>query len=572
MRRIHGLFFIIYLSFCACACNKVKQENTLPELPQQNAPNSAIRLYNFYGDGLDLRVNNFLLTNFDSTGTNPTTPTAVGAAYFPTGKWTTSGSGSPFTIPTSMLDKDGKAHIQIRYRGPTFPWHYGYIDTTLQSDPLHPADFFVLYTGVLLRLPHSTVTPANPSNFKIRVMNFGMPTDTLNLGGSATVTYSDGTPVAGALSHIGPDNTSDYVELPFGSYQFKVFMDDDHSKQLAGPGTFPTYACYDPNMPPQEGLFPFILTFRPGYTYTIIVTPTIANFFCDPIPNYVVVNQYHIITDNSANPNNTLALLQAVNALPSSTVQFTIDGSPVAHPLDYTKTTPDFNPVVVGPHTIGAYDAEGKLLAEGTYNFSAYDYITAWVFEKDGKPGLTFSPNDMTSSAYLPINNDDGTDGSLNVTKYPIAWQCRFLNLSADMPYATFTNDLLFFTDITTIGAPVASNATVNLGQGMVPDRDWNIIIPISFNSMREMVPQNLPASIRVNQSSPGPPVIAPGSLRYDINALYMKDFISNPGLYTNGYLPLVEPGIYTVALMGRTAADAAPSEKAKLMIVKHFK
>lgn len=571
LRHIPISFLVALL---AVACNKVKQESSLPLLPVENAPNSGIRLYNFNTTDLDLRVNNIQLTNFDSTSTSKM-PAPAGKAWFPTGSWPDASTGASFTIPTTLLDKQGQAHLIIKARPFIHNFKsysaFNFLDTVIQNDPAHPADYFVLPTGHLQKLDRTLAAPSSPFDFKIRVINFGVSPDTAGLQGPATLTFADGTPVADSLTNVPSGRPSIYAELPFGAYQFKVFMNgNDRTKQLAGAGAFPIYSCSALNTGTpslvQQSIYPVLTTFRPGYTYSIFITPAVVDFACFPGDSYIKINEYRVLVENSANSNTNFALVQGVNALPgSSSLRFTIDGQPVGNPLGYTQYTQDFYPVVIGQHNIQAYDQSGKLIAEKPCNFSAYDYITAWVYPKNGAADICFSPNDMTSSSYFVPNNTpaDGTSGTPFVQTFPRSWQSRFLNLSTDLPYATFTNDLVPF-----------DSTYNNLGQGIVPDMNWEVIYGLIYGIDGTVTAGlgTLPAAIRVYASSPGPPAIVPGQLLYGIKALYMKDFIANPGLYTNGVLPATEPGVYSVALTGSTAAGAPAGQNAQLIIVKHNK
>src|ERR1700761_9300994 len=64
---------------------------------------SSIRLFNFTNTTADISINNIPLTNY-TTGQ----ATTLGLQLFPSGVWTNSDGGSPFTIPTSLIDKQGK--------------------------------------------------------------------------------------------------------------------------------------------------------------------------------------------------------------------------------------------------------------------------------------------------------------------------------------------------------------------------------------------------------------------------------------------------------------------------------
>jgi len=55
---------------------------------------------------------------------------------------------------------------------------------------------------------------------------------------------------------------------------------------------------------------------------------------------------------------------------------------------------------------------------------------------------------------------------------------------------------------------------------------------------------------------------------------LKSTEFIANKSLYTNigRSLPAFEPGIYTVALIGKSGTGLSDKEKARMIIIKHNK
>jgi len=572
--RIYIYFLLPVLWLCG-ACKKEKVENRLPELPSLNTSGSSIRLFNFFGGSVELRVNNIQLTN-DSTGiVNGVAP--AGAAWFPDGQWK---DATSFTIPNNFLDKTGKARVVVNARRtnngfPTVTYRIN-IDTVLQNDPQKPMDYLVLYNGEIRAMPRSLEGPSQPAGFKIRVMNFVGDNDIASLTGPATLTFSDGQVVDPKLQNVAPGQVSPYVELPFGAYQFKVFMNNDHRRQLAGPGGIVRFTCQETGDilfdRDQQALFPRLMTFKPGYNYTVFICPTVRGLPCQSQEIFRIVNNYYVIAESSAPANTTFALAQGANADPSGPVQFKVDGKPLGGALAYKDFTRDFQPVTAGTHLLQAFDAAGKMLAEKSYTFSANDYITIWLYEKAGVPQLVCSSNDMSGSYYdynynSPDNNDE-TNGSLRVKSYNPAWVSRFFNLSANLPYATFTNDLLFFKIPT---GNIAFNATVNLGQGAVPETDRSVILAGQISQQGDpMAPPFV--NIRLNESSPGPPVVAPGLLRHDIAPLYPSDFIADPSLYTPGYMPLGEPGVFSVALVGDASKDAPAERRAKMIIIKHNK
>jgi hypothetical protein len=61
---------------------------------------------------------------------------------------------------------------------------------------------------------------------------------------------------------------------------------------------------------------------------------------------------------------------------------------------------------------------------------------------------------------------------------------------------------------------------------------------------------------------------LVPGALLTNIPGLAWHSFVANPAMYTTGFGPLMEPGFYSVALIGNVGQAAAG--QAKLIYVKH--
>jgi hypothetical protein len=77
-----------------------------------------------------------------------------------------------------------------------------------------------------------------------------------------------------------------------------------------------------------------------------------------------------------------------------------------------------------------------------------------------------------------------------------------------------------------------------------------------------------IPAKIEAYQSQP---LILPGDWLSDIPALTASQFVmSTTASYPYGYPTTGEPGIYTVALVGRHGAGAPAGQAAQMIIVKH--
>ncbi len=101
--------------------------------------------------------------------------------------------------------------------------------------------------------------PAQAEYFKIRILNSQQENDPLGLTGAVTLTYADGSPVHAKLSNIAPGATSEYVELPYGAYQFKLFatngMSIDVTKQFSELPVQPDYQVQQTTSTTTAGLY-----------------------------------------------------------------------------------------------------------------------------------------------------------------------------------------------------------------------------------------------------------------------------------------------------------------------------
>lgn len=592
-------------------CRKEKLDGNIPLTGVQVSPAqaSSIRLFNFYNTPLDMRVNNIPLTNFSTSGSAQ--GNQIGLSIFPKGVWGSSDDGSPVTLPASLLDKQQQLHIVIQTRGAVlFPGLESMpmlrIDTTITNDPLHLKDYYVMANGHLKVIDRNVAAPSSSDRFKIRIMNFGNVKDSLGLSGNLILTYADGTPVNQALNSVANDATSGYVELPYGSYQFKLYVAKspgvpDYTKQLA---ELPVYPDLSQGMfnSPQQNLVTRVRGFKPGGTYSIVVTPAILGYNMSnngEVPTFFVLNTYRIITEQSAPMNTSWARILSVNAFSNNTISFTIDGQQAGTNLLFGQQG-DYTTVVQGNHTVQATDASGNVLASSTIKLYPYDNMTAWLYNNNGKPTILFTNTDMTTTLYesaAPNVVDDGTDGSKNTIQFTYALQARFLNLS-DVPYVTFTKDGALFNPYLSGNAQNPKQAdtlaypqafiNMQIGQPTVynpfvvfpndnPDL-WfmtqnGVTYIEGFGSNKMGLARSNPLPIRAFQSQPAQGnynAQIPGSLLQTIKPLVDKDFSTGNLIYgTNP--PRAENGFYTVALIG-SANGTSGMPAGKLIVVKHNK
>ena len=591
------ILFFIGLALLG-GCVKTKLNNSIPIVDVSNKSASSIRLFNFYNFNLDISVNNVPLTAYTSTNRNGGGGTALGLSLFPTGVWAGQDDGAPFYLPRTLFDKNGKAEVVT---SSTTNISYGsapiLMDTTLVDDPANPMDYYLLNDGHWRPQPRNVPPPTDPTHFKIRIINLGAATDIENIVGPVSAVYADGSPADDRLNNVAPGQTSGYVELPYGSYQFKLFCSQgstiDISRQVTELPLVPNYnACVNAPVP-QEAIFSRVRTFKPGGIYSIVVSQNIYDMFdCSTQTHgFLYFNTYRIITDLDPGTNATYAHVQAVNALPGGAVTITVDGQSLGGALSYIGSTPadvaqhaDYATLIKGSHRVEALDAEGAVLANATLTLYPYDNYTVWVYPTtEGKPALLFESNDMTGSVYAQnyvLSGsvgaiDDGTNGTPRRHTYNYALESRFLNLSTDIPYLTFTNN-----DQLLLPAYGGQNdslrpysAYTNLMPGVLPGPNPDIIYDLEFHSpYQTRTPGDgndgggIPLMLRAYQSLPGPLQELPGSWLTGVPPLNArKALVASPALYGAGLVPAGENGIYTVALVGKLADGSA-----RMVLIKH--
>src|ERR1700743_3219199 len=110
----HACYYMFLLALFALAaggCKKTKLDNSIPLLNVGNSTPSSIRFFNYYGDA-DITVNNTPLTAYPSGG-NTAGGNSIGLSIFPDGAWHSGDDASPFTLPNSLVDKDGNVRVSI---------------------------------------------------------------------------------------------------------------------------------------------------------------------------------------------------------------------------------------------------------------------------------------------------------------------------------------------------------------------------------------------------------------------------------------------------------------------------
>ena len=585
-----------FLLFCICTalgCGKTKMSAGIYEENPLTLNNSNLRLFNLSQTDLGIIVNNTVLARLKTHILDEQQVSALGQLLFPEGMWKDKTS---FSIPNTLLDKTGGAYISMQGQNGNSLFK----DTLLMNDPVNLRDIYLLPNGKFASFNRNNTPPTNPQHFKIRIVNMGDPASKFNAGGPVWLTYADGSQVSPVLNGIANGQSSEYAELPYGAYQFKLFAGSgnaDFKRQLVTDKIIYAYNGCMPGVLPQEGFMTPVRTFKPGGVYTIMVVPSFFNYdvTCNggtSIRETHIANAYQVITDLDPGANMSYARINAINTVPGKKIIVTDNGKvigegalPYIGDLFQTKALScDYQTVVQGYHKIQAQDESGKTLAELEIQLYPFDNITFWVrSDAGGKTSIIFTANDMTSTIYKTGMNsgeapDDGTNGEIRRKRYTYAWQSRFLNFCNELSSVSFSSDGQLFLPAYVYPDTVRPYiAYTMLAPGYVPQRNASIIYSLVniANYRQDGMPdpnipngeaQWFPKRIWVNDTKDGS---LPGMLITNIAPIECaKTYCINDAMYSTGYSrPAAENGIYSTALVGGQSGAAR-----KIVVIKHNK
>lgn len=533
-------------------------------LGRQPMAASSIRLVNLAG-ATELSIGSIPLTSFiqpDKDGYYGPDRTR-GTVYFPeTGRM-----GTTFLIPQQFVNAAGWVDSILFNSFMGLPESRPF---KAKDDFNNPHDYYYVrfrpntaaLTDSFFDVPRSVSPPVDPSSFKVRLLNLSSTPDGYSVPGlfrkgPMSLAWSDGTVIPG-LQHIAPASWSDYVEIPYGSYQLKVVDAagrevQGNSSLILNPATGTLMDYYGTPGPGGRAdtwltYAPF-KTFQPGGVYTIVVSMNFDCVITNGNPNGETTktegNTFRILADMTEPVNLTYGRVQAVNAFQGKEVSWQVNGSPLGGALAFTRQTP-FERYITGNYTIKAVDKGGAVLAEKELNLQPGDNITAWLYpDNSGAPAIVLAANNLSAKYY---NGNGGEDGSYSMYKDGFPFWIRFLNLCPGLNEVTFTSDNGQAFPV--YSGTTANSATQHILQGKAVIQDPYAQLAI-----------NLPGQILAYASSPG---VLPGDWLQQIPALQSRDFIARKALYQTPELPNREPGFYTVALVGSSP------DNARIIIVKH--
>lgn len=567
----------VFLITLLAACKKDKSDFSYDNRPVTgNRKGSNVRIVNLGGYN-QVVANGDTLTNF--LVLDPRSPNYgkyPGTSYFPEdGRL-----GKTWTVPQDIFNKQENATLLLAsrsYQG------LGDQDATIavKNDYNNPMDYYTLpifymegHPNAVVPVPRGVTAPSKPDHFKIRIVNLSgairVPVFNSNgqqekLEGPVSLAYADGTLVSAATSNVSTTAiASDYVELPYGTYQFRVLTQD--GRQVPSPA--PSSEVYDYGIidPPTSTIaitmykssnlsYAPIQTYMPGGIYTLVVAPQQFSYFINEVQetSSLVQNSFQVIADNSAPANVTYCRVNVVNALQEKPVSFRANGQLLQGSFSFGQSG-EYSPLVSGQYTIEAMDASGSTIASVKQDLRAAQNYTAWLYSdaSGAVPKLLLVANDLSGSWYRRGSEDDA---SLDRYQYRYFFYKRFLNFSPDNPYITFTKN----NGQTASGSIATGAPDVNLQPGK----------PLYEQPYIRGMYDQAPYEVMAYRSSPD---VVPGIWASDIPVLSGQDFIVRKELYQTGgrALPAQDPGVYTVALIGWSGSNVPAALKSRMIVVKH--
>lgn len=564
---------ILSLCFCimllAQACKKDKIDTKVDNrILTENRVNSNVRIINLAGFNQVVANGDSLTSFIVRPSTGPDSYKYPGTSYFPTdGRL-----GQTWSVPQNLFNQQETATLKFGVRNINETNGNFDISMVAKNDYNTPTDYVLMPTrytngqSEVVAIPRGVASPSKPDHFKIRIVNlsaninnpaYGLSGPQEDLRGPVSLAFADGTLVNNATNNItAAAKVSEYVELPYGTYQFRVLLQD--GKQLPSPGSSEDYSLglIDPatsSIPKDyykvsHQVYAPIQTYQPGGVYTILVAPQRFDYLVDDIGNnsFLYQNAFRVITDVSAPANQTYFRLQAANAMAGQVMGLKVNGKLIASHISYGNGS-DYANLIKGNYTVEALDASGNVLASSTQELRPSQNYTAWLHpDQTGKAKLLLVANDLSGTSFRGPT-DDATYAR-QAKKF--FFSKRFLNLSIGNPYITFTFD----------NGQYNSNAVVNIQPGL----------PVFEQPYIGGFATGDAYNILAYRSKPN---VVPGTWANDIETLPHDVFIANKTLYQkpNKGLPVDEPGVYTVALIG-TSTNATSANKAKMIIIKHTK
>lgn len=585
-RPVYAQLGILLLMSCALsflqACKKENADYTYDyRRNQQEQKASSVRLVNL-SENAQLIANGDTLTNFflppQRIGYIPpeeTTPPAT--KYFPSN----GRLGQLWNVPQDLFDRDGVIRFKTVWLAlPTSNVASRDIEFTAKEENNNPKDYYLLVNhegrvqnpDAVVEVPRNVTAPAKPDHFKIRIINFSkkllLSSSMEDVTGPITLSFADGTPISDATKNIAENSWSSYVEVPYGTYQFKVLTADGRQIPATGQSYYNYINRFNSSMETSYGssmsytssglTYAPIETFQPGGVYSIVVHPSSFTWSTGLDDITELQNGFRIIADISAPANRTFSQIQVANTLIGQDAVLSVKGQSTA--ATAYGLASDYRRVVAGKQTIAVHNTSGQLLASQEVELLSGQNYTVWLYAgTDKKPMLLLAANNLAGSSYTG-QASNGNNAEIDRINGQFFFNFRFLNFCPQIPYATFTDGS---------GAPFVGNNA--LGQGVnVSFASMNIVQP--YASLTYGMSDGYGAFYQFMAYNSLPTRI-PGDWLKQIVPLSSEALVANKSLYSavGRKIPLHEPGVYSIALIGELNAQH-PSDRVKFMLVKHSK
>ncbi|WP_286859228.1 MULTISPECIES: hypothetical protein [Sphingobacterium] len=571
---------LLLVSIFVLSCKRENLDYTFDYRPNPDAEKASnIRLVNL-SENAQLIANGDSLTNFfvppqRSGYIPPEELTPPGTRYFPKdGRL-----GQSWTVPQDLFQTDGTVRLRTTFvpiPNKTIASHD--VEFTVHDSYNAPKDYYLLINHEsrvqkpdrLVEVPRSVTAPARPDHFKIRIINFAkklMPTSAMeDITGPITLAYADGTPVGNSTTKIASDTWSDYVELPYGTYQFKLLTDDGRQIPAVGHTYYNTIDRFNSTMEMGGGAisrmssgqtYAPVQTFQPGGIYTIVVHPKEFTWTTGTDDIRELQNGFQIIADISEPLNRTYAQIQLANAITGQDLVLQTKGQ-VTAATGYGKAS-NYLRVVGGQQHIVIETASGQALAAIDTELQPGQNYTAWLYmDQDKKAKALVAANNLAGTVYTG-KEGAGNNATIDRVRSSYMFNFRFLNFCAALPYATFTNGE---------GRPFGTGSMdsgVNMAPGVL-----NILQP--YTSLLYSASNDVGGPYQLMAYSSLPTRI-PGDWLEQVKPLSSMQLVANPKLYTavGRKVPLHEPGVYSIAVIG-DLKSTSETGNAKFMVVKHTK
>ncbi|WP_433862976.1 DUF4397 domain-containing protein [Sphingobacterium thalpophilum] len=571
---------LLLLSIFALSCKRENLDYTFDYRTNPEADKASnVRLINL-SENTQLIANGDSLTNFFVPPQRPgyippEELTPPGTRYFPKdGRL-----GQSWAVPQHLFRTDGTIDFRATFvQIPNRIIVSHEVDFTVREAYDTPKDYYLLINheqrvqqpDKLVEVPRSVTAPTRPDHFKIRIINFAkklMPSSSMeDITGAITLAYADGTPVSKTTSTIAGDTWSDYVELPYGTYQFKVLTADGRQIPAVGHTYYNYIDRFNSTMEMGGATFSRmssgltyapIQTFQPGGIYTIVVHPKEFTWNTGNDDIRELQNGFQIISDSSEPINRSYAQIQVANTIPGQQVVLEAKGQKTG--ATAYGAASDYLRVVAGAQQVVIATTSGQALAKADVELQAGQNYTAWLYQTaDKKLSILLAANNLAGTAYTG-KEGNGNNASIDRIRSSYMFNFRFLNFCEQLPFATFTNGE---------GRPFGTQ---------VMDSGINVA-PAVLNTLQPYTSLLYTAS----NDAGGPyqfmayssdPTRIPGDWLEQIQPLSSTQLVANPALYTavGRKVPLHEPGVYSIALIGDLKSNAA-ADKARFMVVKHTK